>query len=59
MMACLDLRDHIGRLYADEYVEQQGADMSPTSAPPSAAGWAEEIAKRGTFEASSGRASPA
>ena len=27
-LACLDLRDHIVALYADEYVEQQGLEMS-------------------------------
>ena len=50
LMACLDLRDHIVALYADEYVEQQGLDMSASERAAFRKGWAEEIAKRGTFE---------
>jgi hypothetical protein len=50
MMACLDLRDHIVSLYADQYVEQQGSDMSDSERAAFRSRWAEEIAKKGTFE---------
>jgi hypothetical protein len=50
LMACLDLRDHIVALYADEYVEQQGLDLSTNERAAFRKGWAEEIAKKGTFE---------
>jgi hypothetical protein len=50
LMACLDLRDHVVALYADEYVEQQGLEMSQTERTAFRNGWAEELAKKGTFE---------
>jgi hypothetical protein len=50
LLACLDLRDHVVSIYADEYVEQQGLDLSSNERAAFRTGWAEEIAKRGTFE---------
>ena len=50
LMACLDLRDHIVALYADDYEEQQGLDMSTNERDAFRRGWAEELAKKGTFE---------
>lgn len=50
MMACLDLRDHIVDLYADEYVEEQGLSMSGDERSAFRHGWAEELARKGTFE---------
>jgi hypothetical protein len=50
LMACLDLRDHIVSIYADEYAEQQGLEMSTDERAAFRSGWAEQIAKKGTFE---------
>jgi hypothetical protein len=50
MMACLDLRDHIVDLYADEYVEEQGLTLSGAERAAFRHGWAEELARKGTFE---------
>jgi hypothetical protein len=50
LLACLDLRDHVVQLYADEYVEQQGLEMNQTERAAFREGWAEELAKKGTFE---------
>jgi hypothetical protein len=50
LMACLDLRDHIVAIYADEYVEQQGLDLSSNEREAFRSGWAVEVAKKGTFE---------
>ena len=50
MMACLDLRDHIVDLYADEYVEEQGLSMSGKERVAFRHGWAQELARQGTFE---------
>lgn len=50
MMACLDLRDHIVNLYADEYVEEQGLSMTGNERTAFRHGWAEELARKGTFE---------
>ena len=50
MIACLDLRDHIVDLYADEYVEEQGLSMSGNERVAFRHGWAEELARKGTFE---------
>jgi hypothetical protein len=50
LLACLDLRDHVVALYADEYVEQQGLEMSQTERTAFRNGWAEELAKKGTFD---------
>ena len=49
-MACLDLRDHIVDLYADEYVEEQGLTLSGAERAAFRHGWAEELARKGTFE---------
>jgi hypothetical protein len=48
--ACLDLRDHIVDLYADAYVASEGLSMSAVERAAFRDGWAEELAKRGTFE---------
>ncbi len=50
VLACLDLRDHIVDLYAREYVSREGLSMSPAERVAFRDGWAEELAKRGTFE---------
>lgn len=50
LMACLDLRDHIVALYADEYVSEQGLAMNRAERAAFRAGWAEELARKGTFE---------
>jgi hypothetical protein len=50
MMACLDLRDHIVSIYADEYAEQQGLDLSSTQRDAFHNVWSVDVAKRGTFE---------
>ena len=49
-LACLDLRDHIVALYADEYVEQQGLSMSGAERAAFRDGWAQELARKGTFD---------
>ena len=49
-LACLDLRDHIVDLYANEYVSQQGLMLSTSEQTAFRDGWAEELAKKGTFE---------
>ena len=50
MMACLDLRDHIVNLYADEYGSEQGLSLSSTERTAFRHDWAEELARKGTFE---------
>jgi hypothetical protein len=50
ILACLDLRDHIVDLYANEYVVREGLDMSQQQRSAFRDGWAEELAKRGTFD---------
>jgi hypothetical protein len=50
LTACLDLRDHVVQLYADEYVEEHGLEMNQTERAAFRDGWAEELAKKGTFE---------
>jgi hypothetical protein len=50
LLACLDLRDHIVDLYADEYVKGEGANMTRAERTAFRDGWAEELAKRGAFE---------
>jgi hypothetical protein len=50
LTACLDLRDHIVDLYADAYVASEGLSMSALERAAFRDGWAEELAKRGTFE---------
>lgn len=49
-LACLDLRDHIVELYANEYVSREGLTMSREERTAFRDGWAEELAKRGTFD---------
>jgi hypothetical protein len=50
LLACLDLQDHIVDLYAKEYVEHEGITLSSTERVAFRDGWAEELAKRGTFD---------
>lgn len=50
LLACLDLRDHIVDLYASEYVSREGLSMSLEERSAFRDGWAEELAKRGTFD---------
>ncbi len=50
MMACLDLQDHIVALYADEYVQEQGLTLDGRERDAFRSGWAEELARKGTFE---------
>lgn len=50
LLACLDLRDHIVDLYATEYVVREGLAMSKQERTAFRDGWAEELAKRGTFD---------
>jgi hypothetical protein len=49
-LACLDLRDHIVSLYADAYAEDEGMSLSAEQRTAFRSGWAEQLAKRGTFE---------
>lgn len=50
LLACLDLRDHIVDLYATQYVAQQGLLMTDAEQTAFRHGWAEDLAKKGTFE---------
>jgi hypothetical protein len=50
LLACLDLQDHIVDLYAKEYVEHEGLTLTATERTAFRDGWAEELAKRGTFD---------
>src|SRR5277367_6603867 len=50
ILACLDLQDHIVDLYAREYVTHEGVTLSSTERVAFRDGWAEELAKRGTFD---------
>ena len=50
LLACLDLQDHIVDLYATEYVTNEGINLSSTERVAFRDGWAEELAKRGTFD---------
>jgi hypothetical protein len=50
LLACLDLRDHIVDLYASQYVSQQGLVLTAAQKTAFRDGWAEELAKKGTFE---------
>jgi hypothetical protein len=50
LMACLDLQDHIVDLYTSEYVANEGIALSSNERVAFRDGWAEELAKRGTFE---------
>jgi hypothetical protein len=50
LLACLDLRDHIVELYANDYVSREGLSLSRQERSAFRDGWAEELAKRGTFD---------
>lgn len=50
LSACLDLRDHIVDLYATSYLAREGLEMSDEQLRLFRDGWAEELAKRGTFD---------
>jgi len=50
ILACLDLQDHIVDLYAKEYVSHEGLTLSNNEKVAFRDGWAEELAKRGTFD---------
>lgn len=50
ILACLDLQDHIVDLYASDYVTREGSEMSTAERSAFRDGWAQELAKRGTFE---------
>jgi hypothetical protein len=50
IVACLELRDHIVDLYALEYFEEHNESaLTPEERVAFRDGWAEELAKRGTF----------
>ena len=49
-LACLDLRDHIVALYADDYAEREGITMSESERDAFHSGWAEQVAKKGSFD---------
>ena|ERR1700761_419558 len=50
LLACLDLQDHIVDLYTSEYVAHEGIALSSIERVAFRDGWAEELAKRGTFD---------
>jgi hypothetical protein len=50
LLACLDLQDHIVDIYAAEYVQHEGITLTSTEKVAFRDGWAEELAKRGTFD---------
>jgi len=50
ILACLDLQDHIVDLYATDYVTRERVSMNPAERTAFRDGWAEELAKRGTFD---------
>jgi hypothetical protein len=50
ILACLDLQDHIVDLYAKEYVSHEGIVLTSPERVAFRDGWAEELAKRGTFD---------
>ena len=50
LLACLDLQDHIVDLYTNEYVAHEGIALSSNERVAFRDGWAEELAKRGTFD---------
>ncbi len=50
LLACLDLQDHIVDLYTSEYVTHEGIALTSTERVAFRDGWAEELAKRGTFD---------
>jgi hypothetical protein len=50
LLACLDLRDHIVDLYATDYVAREGTSLTAAERTAFRDGWAEELAKRGTFD---------
>lgn len=52
LLACLDLQDHIVDLYSTEYIREHAGDFSssPSERQAFRDGWAEDLAKRGTFD---------
>jgi hypothetical protein len=50
LLACLDLQDHIVDLYTSEYVANEGIELTSIERVAFRDGWAEELAKRGTFD---------
>jgi len=50
ILACLDLQDHIVDIYAAEYVSREGTRLNSRERAAFRDGWAEQLAKRGTFE---------
>jgi hypothetical protein len=50
ILACLDLQDHIVDLFADEYVSREGVRLTQHQRAAFRDGWAEQLAKGGTFE---------
>lgn len=49
--ACLDMRDHLVDLYADAYLKDHGENLpSPEERRLFRDGWADELAKGGTFD---------
>jgi hypothetical protein len=50
ILACLDLQDHIVDLYAKEYVTHEGISLTSNERVAFRDGWAEELARRGTFD---------
>jgi hypothetical protein len=50
ILACLDLQDHIVDLYTAEYESREGVRMTRVERAAFRNGWAEDLAKRGTFE---------
>jgi hypothetical protein len=50
IVACLDLQDHIVDLYADAYASREGVSLTRHQRAAFRDGWAEQLAKGGTFE---------
>jgi hypothetical protein len=50
IVACLDLQDHIVDLSTDEYVSREGVRLTRHQRAAFRDGWAEQLAKGGTFE---------
>jgi hypothetical protein len=50
ILACLDLQDHLVDLFADEYVSREGVKLTAVERAAFRDGWAEQLAKRGTFD---------
>ena len=50
ILACLDLQDHIVDIFAEEYVSRENVRLTANQRQAFRAGWAEQLAKGGTFE---------